>query len=108
MNVGCEQCRRLIVLTNLLQRPQHLADLEDLVHLTVAGEQGSEGVEFRHDATHSPEVDGGAVGGGSQQDLRSAVPAQQSQDYKNENISSLTYDGIRRPNKAQFEDTKVA
>ena len=78
MNVGCVHC----VLTNLLQRPQHLADLEDLVHLTGAGEQGSEGVELGHDAAHCPEVDGGAVGGGSQQYLRRAVPAQWPQVYK--------------------------
>lgn len=43
---------------HLLQRSQHLADLEDLVHLAVAGEQGSEGVELGHDAAHSPDVDG--------------------------------------------------
>lgn len=58
----------------LLHRAKDLADLEDLVHLTVAREQGPEGVELGHDAAYGPEVYGGAVHGGPEEDLRSAVP----------------------------------
>lgn len=45
-------------MVHLLQRSQHLTDLEDLVHLAVAGEQRPECVELRHDASHGPDVDG--------------------------------------------------
>ena len=86
--IGCVH-QRLIVLTNLLQHPQHLADLEDLVHLAGAGEQGPEGIELSHDAAHGPQVDGGAVGGGPQQDLRGAVPAQQTQGHKSESQGQM-------------------
>lgn len=77
----------IIVITNLLKRPQHLADLEDLVHLTGPGEQGSERVELCHDAAHRPHVDGRAVGAGSQQDLRGPVPAQQQQHNIESNLA---------------------
>lgn len=63
-----------VVTAHLRQRPQHLADLEDLVHLAVAGKQGSEGVELCHDAAHGPDVDGRAVGAGLEQDLWRSVP----------------------------------
>ena len=47
-----------VVMVHLFQCSQHLTDLEDLIHLTVAREQGSQCVELRHDASHSPDVDG--------------------------------------------------
>lgn len=62
------------LLTHLLQRPQNLTDLEDLVHLTVAREQGSDRVQLRHDASHGPDVDGRTVGVGLEQNLWGTVP----------------------------------
>lgn len=62
------------MMAHLGQRPQHLADPEDLVHLAVAGEQRSEGVELRHDAAHGPDVNGRAVGAGPEQNLWGSVP----------------------------------
>lgn len=50
--------QHVTMMVHLLQRSQDLADLEDLVHLAVAREQGSERVELRHDASHGPDVDG--------------------------------------------------
>lgn len=47
-----------VVMFHLLQRSQHLTDLEDLVHLAVAREQRPERVKLRHDASHGPDVDG--------------------------------------------------
>lgn len=62
------------MLAHLLQRSQHLTDLEDLVHLAVAREQRSECVELRHDASHGPDVNGRAVGVGLEQNLWGSVP----------------------------------
>ena len=45
----------------LVRSAQHGADLEDLVDLGVAGEEGTECVELRHDATHRPDVDRGRI-----------------------------------------------
>jgi len=59
---------------HLLQRSQHLTDLEDLVYLAVAREQGSESVQLRHDAAHGPDVDGRAVRSGLEQNLWGSVP----------------------------------
>ena len=75
--------------TDLPKGPQHLADLEDLVHLAGAGEQGSECVELGHDAAHGPEVDGGAVVAGSQENLRGPVPAQQWRVHHNDNNNNM-------------------
>ena len=60
----------------LLGCSQHLADFEDGVYFTGSWEQGSECVEFGHDAAHRPHVDGRAVGGGPEQHLWSTVPAE--------------------------------
>ena len=46
---------------SLVRSAQHRADLEDLVDLGVAGEERTEGVELRHDATHRPDVDRGRI-----------------------------------------------
>lgn len=64
--------------SHLLNCPQDLADLEDLVHLAVAGEQRSESVQLGHNASDSPQVNGGAVSGRSEQHLRRSVPGAES------------------------------
>jgi len=61
--------------SHLLWRSQHGADLEELVHLAAAREEGTKGVELGHDAAHCPEVDGAAVVGGVQEYLRCPVPS---------------------------------
>ena len=53
----------------LVRGAEHRADLEDLVYLGVAGEEGPEGVELRHDAAHGPDVDGGGVEGAGEKSL---------------------------------------
>lgn len=64
--------------SHLLNCSQDLADLEDLVHLAVAGEQRSECVQLGHNASDGPQVNGGAVSGRSEQHLRSSVPGPES------------------------------
>ena len=59
---------------HLLGCSQDLADFEDGVYFTGTWEQGSECVQFGHDAAHGPLVYGGAVGHGSEQHLWGAVP----------------------------------
>lgn len=63
---------------HLLDRSQDLADLEDLVHLTVAREKRSESVQLGHNASNSPQVNGGAVSRRSEQHLRSSVPGRRA------------------------------
>lgn len=48
--------------------------LEQLVLVGCSGEQRSSGVHLGHDATGRPEVDGCAVVGGTQQNVRGSVP----------------------------------
>ena len=50
-------------------------DLEKLIDLTAAREEGAQCVEFCHDAAQCPDVNGRAVAGGAQQHLRGTVPA---------------------------------
>lgn len=61
--------------SHLFDSAQDLADLKDLIDFTVSREKRSECVKFSHDAAHSPQVNGRAVGGRPEQDLRSAVPS---------------------------------
>lgn len=58
----------------LFRCPQQLADFEDGVNFTGPGEEWPEGVHFRHDAAHGPDVNGGAVAGRPQEHFRSPVP----------------------------------
>lgn len=67
---------------HLLDCSQDLADLEDLVHLTVAREKRSESVQLCHNASNSPQVNGGAVSGRSEQHLRSSVPGRRAVSLK--------------------------
>ena len=53
---------------------QHRADLEDLVHLAGSGEEWPEGVDLGHDAADRPEVHGGVVVGGAEENLRGTIP----------------------------------
>lgn len=54
--------------------PQQLANFEDGVNFTGPGEEWPEGVHFRHDAAHCPDVNGGAVVGRPQEHFWSPVP----------------------------------
>lgn len=63
-----------VMMVHLLQRSQHLTDLKDLIHFAVAREQRSKCVKLCHDASHSPDVDGRAVGVRLQQNLWGSVP----------------------------------
>lgn len=67
------------VSSHLFDSAQDLADLKDLIHLTVPGEKRPESVEFSHDAADSPQVNGTAVGRRAEQDLRSSVPGRWTQ-----------------------------
>mmetsp|Transcript_80363 Transcript_80363/g.209621 ORF Transcript_80363/g.209621 Transcript_80363/m.209621 type:complete len:458 (+) Transcript_80363:198-1571(+) len=55
-------------------RPDHRADLEELVGLGGARHQGPEGVELRHDAAAGPNVHGRVVRGAPKQGLWGPVP----------------------------------
>lgn len=59
---------------HLSQCSQHLTDLEDLVHLTVAWEQRSEGVQLCHDAADCPDIYRRVVRLGLEQNLWGSVP----------------------------------
>jgi hypothetical protein len=59
---------------DLLRCPDHRADLEDLVDLALAREQGPEGVKLCHYTPHRPYVDGTVVGRRVEQHLGSSVP----------------------------------
>ena len=57
------------------RRAEHRTHLVNFVGLAGSGEQGAQGEHFCHDAPHRPDVDGGVVVRGSEQHLRSTVPA---------------------------------
>ena len=75
---------------------QHRADLEDLVHLAGSGEDRSEGVDLGHDAADRPEVHGGVVMGGAEEDLRGTVPG--GRGAHNYRDSLMGCSGDNRPN----------
>lgn len=70
--------------SHLLDCSQDLADLEDLIHLAVAREKRPESVQLGHNASDSPQVNGGTVSRRSEQHLRSSVPAQRAFQTINE------------------------
>ena len=53
---------------------QHSRDPEQRVNLAASWEERSEGVRLVHDAPHGPQVNGAAVVGGLEHDLRGTVP----------------------------------
>ena len=62
-------------------------DAEDLLQLVFvggAGEEGTTGVHFGHDAAGGPDVDGGVVGAGAEKDVGSSIP--ESYDFVGEGI----------------------
>lgn len=58
----------------LARRAHETEDFLKLVFVGGAGEEGTAGVHFRHDAAGGPDVDAGVVGPGTEQDVRGAVP----------------------------------
>ena len=55
-------------------RSHQAEDFLELVFVGCAGEEGSAGVHFGHDAASGPDVDAGIVGAAAEEDVGSAVP----------------------------------
>ena len=70
------------------------ADLVYLIYLGAAGEERPPGVELGHDAAHRPHVDGTGVVGGSEQNLRGAVPPRAHVVCKGKRNSYELYDVV--------------
>ena len=62
------------VCTYFCWRSEHSSDSEQRVNLTASWEEWSEGVGLIHDAPHRPQVNGAAVVGGLEHDLRGTIP----------------------------------
>lgn len=56
----------------------------ELVFVGGAGEEGATGVHLGHDAAGGPDVDGGGVGAGAEEDVGGAVP--QGDDFVGEGV----------------------